>query len=317
MGIRRTTAVLVLSITLLCRIPSLAQTTQPENTAARWVKLFDRDKDGFTNFPLGEEARIILVSTTDGSDFNDGRLQPVRSLKKAMSLTRLGYPDRILFKRGDTFSEANINANIALRSRGAMEPVIIGAYGNVQLPRPVLRSSLNLGAKPLPRYMVLQGLDLYADSRDPAGKSFHPKKMSHAQNNGVNMVCSGGFLWIEDCRCRDFGMGIMLQSKESDLFDTVIVRRCEIVDSWNFSFSSGLYIDNLKNVLIEENLFDHNGWAEGVSGAGKTIFNHNMYLQRVEVGEDRHFIVRNNISARASSHGCQLHRADCSRTICF
>ena len=65
--------------------------------------MFDRDQSGFTIFPLGQGARIILVSSSDGSDFNDGMLQPVRSLQKALSLVRNGFPDRILFKRGDVF----------------------------------------------------------------------------------------------------------------------------------------------------------------------------------------------------------------------
>ncbi|MGD0460860.1 MAG: right-handed parallel beta-helix repeat-containing protein [Tepidisphaeraceae bacterium] len=310
MGIPRTIPagpVFALAIAFLCCNASFAQTTQPENTAARWVQMFDRDQNGFTNFPLGEDSRIILVSSTDGSDFYDGMVQPVRTLKKALSRARVGHPDRILFKRGDVFSEANlIDANIALQGHSAIEPVIIGAYGDVRLPRPVLESHLILGGRRLPRFIVLQGLDLYASSRDPAAKSFQVHKINPAQNHGVDMVSAGGYLWIEDCRCRDFEGGMVLQSKETDLFDTLIVRRCQVVDSWNLGFSSGIYIDNFKNVLIEENLFDHNGWAEGVPGAGKTIFNHNMYLQRVKVGEDRHFIVRNNISARASSHGCQM-----------
>jgi hypothetical protein len=301
----RASCLLALTITFHC-ITSFAQTTQPENPAARWARLFDRDKNGFTNFPLAERGKIILISSSQGDDLNDGITHPVFSLKKAISLTHAGHPDRILFRRGDVFSEANLNANIAMRGASAIEPVIIGAYGDIRQPRPVLEAHLNLGARPLPRFIVLQSLDLYADTRDPASKLFQPRHTSGAQNVGINLACVGSYLWIEDCRCRDFGMNIALQSKETDLFDTLIIRRCQIVDSWNFSFSSGLYIDNFKNVLIEENLFDHNGWAEGVSGAGKTIFNHNMYLQRVEGGEDRHFIVRNNISARAASHGCQM-----------
>jgi hypothetical protein len=270
------------------------------------VELFERDKSGFTIFPLAEGSRIILVSSTDGSDFNDGMLKPVRTLKKALSVARVGSPDRILFKRGDVFLQGNLNANIAKAGRSAMEPMIIGAYGDVRLPRPVLQSHIGLGAKVLPRFIVLQSLDLYADTRDPALPSFHIKRMSGEQGSGIRVICSGSFLWIEDCRCRDFGMGMVLQSKETELFDTLILRRCQIVDSWDFGFSSGIYLDSFTNVLIEENLFDHNGWAAGVPGAGKTIFNHNMYLQHGEIGEDRHFIVRNNISARAASHGCQF-----------
>ncbi|MGD0137636.1 MAG: right-handed parallel beta-helix repeat-containing protein [Tepidisphaeraceae bacterium] len=287
----------------------LAQTTQPQeppNTAARWVKMFDRDQSGFTLFPLGEGARIILLSSTDGSDFSDGMLRPVRTLKKALSLVRNGFPDRILFKRGDVFAAANLDVNVEVRGRSSFEPLILGAYGNTRLPRPVLRAHLGLGAHVLPRFLVLQSLDLFADTRDPSSKTFHVKQMSEDQRIGIGLVCAGGFLWIEDCRCRDFGMGLVLQAPLHDLFDTLVIRRCQVLDSWAFGMSSGIYLENFQNVLIEENLFDHNGWTEHLRGAGKTMFNHNMYLQHGGMGEDRHIIVRNNISARAASHGCQL-----------
>ncbi|MGD0769137.1 MAG: right-handed parallel beta-helix repeat-containing protein [Tepidisphaeraceae bacterium] len=287
----------------------LAQTTQPQeppNPAARWVKMFDRDQSGFTVFPLGQGARIVLLSTSDGSDFNDGMLQPVRSLQKALSLVRNGFPDRILFKRGDVFAAANLDANIEVEGRSSFEPLIIGAYGNIRLPRPLLRSHLSLGAHVLPRFLVLQSLDLFADTRDPSAKTFNVKKMSDRQNFGIGLVCSGRFLWIEDCRCRDFGMGLNLQGARNDLFDTLVIRRCQILDSWAFGMSSGIYLQDFQNVLIEENLFDHNGWIEHLPGAGKTMFNHNMYLQHGAMGEDRHIIVRNNVIARAASHGCQL-----------
>jgi hypothetical protein len=301
----RASCLLALTITFHCAI-TRAQTAQPENTAARWVKLFDRDKNGFTNFPLAEHGKIILISSSEGSDHNDGLTHPVFTLKKAISLTHIGHPDRILFRRGDIFSEANLNANIAMRGASAFEPVIIGAYGDIRQPRPVLEAHLNLGARPTPRFIVLQSLDMYADNRDPTSKLFVARHSTGAQNIGISMACPGGYLWIEDCRCRDFGMGMVLQGKETDLFDTLIIRRCQVLDSWNFSFSSGIYIESVTNALIEDNLFDHNGWTEGVTGGGKTIFNHNMYLQHAGAGDDRHFIVRNNISARASSHGCQM-----------
>ncbi|HEX4054386.1 MAG TPA: right-handed parallel beta-helix repeat-containing protein [Tepidisphaeraceae bacterium] len=297
---------IVTCIALACCTTCLAQTTQPENAAARWVQLFEHDKNGFTNFPLAEESRIILVSSTDGSDFHDGMTQPVRTLKKALTLARVGHADRILFKRGDVFLQANVNGNVDLRGRSAMEPLIIGAYGDVRLPRPVLQGRIALGGRVTPRYIVLQSLDLYANTRDPTQKSFRLKQISDRQSIGIRVASGGSFLWIEDCRCRDFGFGLALQAKETDMFDTLVVRRCQVLDSWDFGHSSGIYIDNFRNVLIEDNVFDHNGWATGVPGAGKTIFNHDLYLQHGEVGEDRHFIVRNNIIARAASHGCQL-----------
>lgn len=286
-------------------VAQVAQIDPSRNTADRWTKFFQRDQDGFTIFPLGEGARIILVSTTDGSDFYDGMIQPVRTLRKALSLVRNGYPDRILFKRGDVFREADLDVNIQVEGRSPFEPLIIGAYGSNLLPRPILHSHLSLGAKVEPRYLVLQSLDLFASTRDPTSRSFSVKKMSDHQNFGIGMICSGRFLWIEDCRLRDFGMDFVLQAPLNNYFDTLVIRRCQVLDSWNFGMSSGIYLENFQNVVIEENLFDHNGWTD-LPGAGKTMFNHNMYLQHGHMGEDRHIIVRGNISARAASHGCQL-----------
>jgi hypothetical protein len=55
--------------------------------------------------------------------------------------------------------------------------------------------------------------------------------------------------------------------------------------------------------LIEENVFDHNGWHDSIPGAEATIFNHNVYIQ---VGSTLPITFRANISANASSHGAQL-----------
>jgi hypothetical protein len=288
-------------------LTAAAQTTWPAepNTAERWEHLFERDKNGFTNFPLGDGARFIFISSSEGSDFNDGMLRPVRTLQKALSLVRDGHPDRILFKRGDVFLAAQLRAGFDFGGRNILEPMIVGAYGDQRRPRPVLESILVLGGRIPPHFLVIQGLDFYASRRDTTTKSFDPEHPTPDQDAGIWMFSSGSYLWIEDCACRFFEVGMNLQSP--DAFHTVIIRRCTLTDSYsNHSHAQGIYVDGPDNVLIEENLFDHNGWNDSVNRAGKTIFNHNMYLQHGESGEDRQFIVRNNISARASSHGCQL-----------
>lgn len=124
----------------VCNGADAPQSVEPQlapNVADRWALTFPRDQDGFTIFPLGEGSRIVLVSSSDGSDFYDGMIQPVRTLKKALTLVRNGYPDRILFKRGDVFREAGLDVNIEKQGRSALEPFIIGAYGSTRLPRPI------------------------------------------------------------------------------------------------------------------------------------------------------------------------------------
>jgi hypothetical protein len=67
----------------------------------------------------------------------------------------------------------------------------------------------------------------------------------------------------------------------------------------------GMYISGVNGVLIEENLFDHNGWDEQIEGAGATMFNHNIYMSTANPNCAK-IIVRGNILARASAHGLQL-----------
>ncbi len=281
------------------------------NAALRWEQALadQRDAGGFMEFTLLEKARQIKVSSSEGWDTGDGQRTPVKTLRRAIALVRNGYPDQILFKRGDIFGHESLNAPLQRGGRSALEPMVVGAYGDPALPRPVLEARLGLGGREgHPNFLVLQDLDFYADSRDPDSPSFDPRHSKEAQDKGIYMNTGSRFLWIEGCRLRFFGNNIELQSPKSEPCRGLVIRRCVIADSWDAGgHSQGIYLENFWDVLIEENVFDHNGWNDRIDKAGKTIFNHNMYLQKpVTLGDERHFIVRNNISARASSHGCQL-----------
>src|SRR5690606_14606294 len=69
------------------------------------------------------------------------------------------------------------------------------------------------------------------------------------------------------------------------------------------SHAQGLYASDIDGLLIEENVFDHNGWKEGVAGAERTIYNHNLYIQSDNSPD---VTVRGNIIANAAAHGAQL-----------
>ncbi|MDP9175588.1 MAG: right-handed parallel beta-helix repeat-containing protein [Planctomycetota bacterium] len=292
--------------------PAPGQTSQPSlpsgtNLATQWEAMFPRDAEGFTVFPSTPGAHLVLVSSSEGNDNNDGSAgSPVMTFKRAMSLVEAHFPNRILFKRGDVFPAPLMNDVIECCGRGPGAPMIIGAYGPVSQPRPVIEAMISLGMKIQPNYLVIQSLDFYASSRDPSIAGFDLSKEVARQDFGVYTYTSGKYLWIEDCRFRFQTIGLDMQGKD-DHFHGLVVRRCEVLDSYdNGGHSQGIYVDSYDNVLIEENVFDHNGWNENVAGAGRTIFNHNMYLQHTSNGEDRQFIVRNNVVARAASHGCQL-----------
>ena len=67
------------------------------------------------------------------------------------------------------------------------------------------------------------------------------------------------------------------------------------------SHSQGVYTSNVRGILIEENVLDHNGHNPDIAGAEPTIFNHNLYIQT----DSDDLVVRGNIIARAASNGLQ------------
>src|SRR5262245_8473099 len=77
---------------------------------------------------------------------------------------------------------------------------------------------------------------------------------------------------------------------------TILLRRNIIVDATE---GMGLYNEANNNLVLEENLFDHNGWNETIPGTGPNVFNHNVYLN--ENGPNMPATIRGNIFARDSS----------------
>lgn len=79
------------------------------------------------------------------------------------------------------------------------------------------------------------------------------------------------------------------------------LRRSIVVDAWNTpGHSQGIFARNVDSLIIEECLFDHNGWNESIPGADATIYNRNMYIK-----DCPNAITRGNVDARGASGGIQ------------
>jgi hypothetical protein len=288
--------------------PEAVEIREIPNAAVQWKSFMDQDDAGFTVFPKGEGRRFVFMSQSEGNDANDGLTDqtPIQTLSRAIALMRNGYPDRLLLKRGDVFRAKNFNTVFSRGGRSVLEPMMIATYGDPHLPRPIIACNLALGGRYQPNFLVIQDLDFYADMLDPDSPNYNPHAKDIHQGEGINMLAIGKYLWIENCRFRDLGCALELQTGR-ERYHGLIIRRCIIQDDFSTgSHSQGIYLYNVEDVLIEEDLFDHNGWNDHDPDAGQTIFNHNMYIQHGKWGETFNVIVRNNISARASSHGCQL-----------
>lgn len=261
---------------------------------------------GWTILTPSSDSRIVYVSAA-GNDNNDGLSpeRPVRTIAKGRSLVRHGYPDWLLFKRGEVWEEVFTRWQASGRSE--TEPAVVASYGDPFAARPQFligdeNGFFIYGGGGTPAeisHLRVVGLEFYAHTRDPNSPSY----TGPGGGSAITNFRAGTDILFEDNLVR-FGM-FVLQADNGPAYN-VRLRRNVVVDNYNISglsHAQGIYVDNVHGLLLEENVFDHNGWSEnGPAGSHATIFNHNIYIQTTNSG----ITLRGNIIARASSHGSQV-----------
>lgn len=250
------------------------------------------------------DVRRIHVSASAGNDAADG-LAPqraVRSFARAKALLRPGAPDRLLLKAGDAWDEPLGRWTWSGRSRA--EPLVVEPYGDG--PRPLIRPAGRPAVHAVPaagtsiEHVVFRGLDFYEARRDPDAPTFDA---STPPVPGFFWTGEGNDVLIEDCRFRFFKDGLVFQKHAGRFLTDIRLRRCIVTDSWSTSsHAQGIYAEDVDSLLIEECVFDRNGWNPKIPGATRTMFNHHLYIQ----SNCRRVAVRGNILARAASHAVQL-----------
>jgi len=250
---------------------------------------------GWSVFEPSDDSRFIFVSESEGNDANSG-LSPmlaVKTLDRATSLIRADSADWVLLKRGDVWNEGLGWWDISGRSDS--ERIVLTTYGDaVERPKLVISEGRAIGGKYHREVgnLAIIGLHFEADREGTQGVS------------GITWLSTGANLLIEDCYIGGFKDNVTCQASDG-LFENFAIRRSVVVDSWSVgSHSQGLYVANTQGLVIEDNLFDHNGWNTSVSGADPTIYNQNVYLQASTTGTEFH----GNLTARASGAGVQMRR---------
>src|SRR5207244_578486 len=95
---------------------------------------------------------------------------------------------------------------------------------------------------------------------------------------------------------------IVIEPPAGSASSTTLYRNI-ITNSWStVAHSQGLYASGVADLVIEQNVFDHNGWNASIPGAEATIFNRNVYLQY----DNGPVTFVGNISANSSSEGAQF-----------
>lgn len=273
--------------------------------------------DGWTDVEPSPDSRIVYVSSSEGSDSNNGLSEsdPVSSISKGISLLRPGMPDHLLLKRGDVWTNQYLGYWNRQGGRSADEPMLISYYGDSADPRPLLLTGGESGMKadgvnnsgsPDHRridYLAIIGLHFEPHTYDGTATDSWGMRPS-----GIRWMAGTDWVLIEDNMFEGYGGNVSFGDGYGKGVYNVTVRRNVIVDAWASDpdalagRSQGIYTSNVHNLLIEENFFDHNGWKELYGDTGPDIYSHNMYIQYTNWD----VVVRGNISARASSHGMQL-----------
>ena len=297
------------------------------------IQTYPQDANGWSIITPDTETRIVYVSSTEGNDataktylssevgdpFNPSAVKAYKTIENAYSELRDGKPDWILLKKGDQFELKN---TLWLKAgKSSMAHMVIGAYGDETKLRPVIKSqdvTVFKGVKNK-SYISIIGLDLYASSYDPKSSDFLGWMAS--RNGGSAIISTAGVseqygnlvdgIHIENNRIRYYPLGIAMGVVQGAVNKNIIIRRNEIINSYNTKgHSQGMFLNGLNGSIIEENIFDHNGWyqqrpsnvAMNTKDYGyATYFNHNVYI-----ADSSNLIIERNLSSRSSSIGMKF-----------
>jgi hypothetical protein len=265
---------------------------------------------GWTTFIASRDTRIVYVSSRSGNDSNDGlsTSTPKRTLAAGNALIRQGYPDWLLLKKGDAWTNESWGGCIK-SGRSSTEPMLISSYGTGA--RPLIKvhpsqgegigTNAGGGCVGAGNNIALVGLEFYAYTRDPSSPDYNASTVG-TDLSGTFFLNPFTYMLIEDNKFSFFKDNIVVNHTVAPNSRGLIIRRNIIVNAYAITaHAQGIYIDFTDGALIEENLIDHNGWNSSVAGASPTVFNHNIYIQTTSGTS----IVRGNIISYASSHGLQ------------
>jgi hypothetical protein len=273
-----------------------------------------RDEQGWTLLSPSQDSRIVYVSSSRGSDATGvvyhrdsaavgsdpfhpaGDIQPFESVSAALDETRSGYPDWVLFKKGDVW----YSSCSAKNGRATDEMFLVSSYGTGE--RPLFKTGTETGLSRCCselQYMAIVGLHFYAHTRDPENPDYGGTEGATGSRLFEGTLGGSYGILIEDCVYEYYVTNLVLYRLRD-----FVLRRCIILDAYNTGgHSQGIFASALDSAIIEQTFFDHNGWLVQSSGNGRaadngqaTIYNHNTYFSSCN-----NVTFRENVFSRSSS----------------
>ena len=196
----------------------------------------------------------------------------------------------LLLERGYEYDELNRLVGRGAEGESALHPVVIGAYGT--------------GDAPIVNDMVRAYQET---SKHIVVRDIHMKGGFQALQ-GENIILDHLFSTVGEINVQNVDRFTMHNITVMDSFYDAPVGDPAIWQA-HLNRKSGAYIQNSNGVLIEGNLFDHNGWQDGYSydldgskPQPPSYYSHNFYLDH----GNRDLTLRDNITMRAASFGAQV-----------
>lgn len=205
-----------------------------------------------------------------------------------LSMIRDFSEDQLLLNKGNTWNENLTSWNggadrFCLNGKSPYRPLVIGAYGTGARPILQVPYTKNYGLAAVAcgvggSNVAVLSIDFYSYDRDPNNPAYPGSTPGFTACIVLNDGASQSFL-IEDVRIRWFGGALTFQTSNPTLGTTpqnVTIRRSQILDTYH---EQGLYTLLSSNLVLYQNLFDHNGWNNFVTPPAPAIAqNHNLYV---------------------------------------
>lgn len=195
----------------------------------------------------------------------------------------------LLFERGHDYVNTNRLVYPGANGESELHPIMIGAYGAGK--DPVIHDTIKIYQQDSFN-VVIQGIDV---------------------NNMTTL--EGGNVILDSVSMKKGETAIQNMDgftlRNSDIVNIHLDKPANDATDWSAAHLnriSGAYIANTDGLLIENNLFDHNGWADGykrdLSGSSQppSMYSHNLYLQASNLD----VTVRDNVLMRGASFGAQV-----------
>lgn len=257
------------------------------------------DESGWSIITPSDDTRLIYVSSSNGDDETaefyarrdlvsieePGLIKPFKTIEAAYLNVREGYPDWILLRRGDTWE---VHEHLQMKTgRSISERSVITSYGT-DPRRPMIKSDAYETVRIWSdrRFIVISDISFYAYKRDPESSEFSGWDQL-TESTAIRIYSPKGTvmgtIMLEGNDFNYFSKGISINGG-GDVLD-VVIRRNIIRNSYSQeNHSQGIYAAHA-SVLLEENVFDHNGWYKQQDGNGNdkdegqaNMFNHNTYF---------------------------------------